>query len=314
MGLFGWVCGGLLLAAACSVVEGSEQEAGMLKELQPAFRDLVAPDAKIEKLAEDFQFTEGPVWNPEGFLLFSDIPADQIKKWSPAGGVTTFREPSGNSNGLTYDRQRRLIACEHGNRRVSRTEPDGTITTLADRYEGQRLNSPNDVVVKSDGSIYFTDPPYGIQPDEAELSFNGVYRIGPDRKLTLLVKDFERPNGLAFSPDEKLLYIDDSQRQHIRVFDVQADGTLAKGRVFADMQGEGDGVPDGMKVDGRGNVYCTGAGGVWVFDPKGTHLGTIQPTEVPANCAWGDADGQTLYMTARTGLYRVRLKVKGDRP
>jgi len=309
--LLGWLCGGLVLAALGAALAEGEGPAGHLKALQPQFWELVPKDARIEKLAGDFKFTEGPIWHPDGYLLFSDIPANQIKKWIPSGGVATFREPSGNSNGLTLDRQRRLIACEHSNRRVSRTEADGKVTVLAERYEGKRLNSPNDVVVRSDGAIYFTDPPYGIRPEEAELGFNGVYRLSSDGKLTLLIKDFDRPNGLAFSPDEKRLYIDDSQRQHIRVFDVAPDGSLTNGRLFADMKSDGDGVPDGMKVDARGNVYCTGAGGVWVFDPKGAHLGTIQPPEVPANCGWGGHDGQTLYITARTGLYRVHLKVAG---
>jgi gluconolactonase len=314
MALFGWLCGGLLLLAVVGTLAGGAEPAGSLKVELPAFRDLVPEGARIEKLADGFRFTEGPVWNSEGFLLFSDIPANQIKKWSPGGGVTTFREPSGNSNGLTYDRQRRLIACEHSTRRVTRTDPDGAITVLAERYDGKRLNSPNDAVVKSDGSIYFTDPPYGIRPEQSELGFYGVYRIAPDGNLTLVVKDFERPNGLALSPDEKRLYIADSQRGHIRVFDVQSSGTLTHGRLFAEMKSEADGAPDGMKVDTRGNIYCTGPGGVWVFSPDGKHLGTIQPPEVPANCGWGDPDSKTLYMTARTGLYRIRCSVPGVRP
>lgn len=306
---------GLGLLAAISEA-GDAPAPRALVPRDPAFSRIVPDDARIEKLAGGFRFTEGPVWDRTGNrLLFSDIPANQIKQWTPDGKVTTFREPSGNSNGLTFDRQGRLIACEHGNRRVSRTEKNGKVVTLAERYGEKRLNSPNDVVVKSDGSIYFTDPPYGIRPEQQELSFQGVYRLVPGGKLTLLAQDFDRPNGLAFSPDEKVLYIaDSSRRMHVRAFDVRADGTLANGRVFAELRSNEEGAPDGMKVDREGNVYCTGPGGVWVFAPNGNHLGTIKPPEVPANCAWGDADGRTLYMTARTGLYRIRLKIPGLRP
>ncbi|MBI3922071.1 MAG: SMP-30/gluconolactonase/LRE family protein [Armatimonadetes bacterium] len=277
------------------------------------FADLFEPGAKVEKVATGFRFTEGPVWNKTGkFLLFSDIPANQIRKWESGDTTTVFREPSGNSNGLTYDKQGRLIACEHGNRRVSRTEPDGRITILADRYEGKRLNSPNDVVVKSEGSVYFTDPPYGVGPENRELDFQGVYRIRPEGGLALLVKDFVMPNGLAFSPDEKRLYIgDSSQRRHIRVFDVKPDGTLENGRVFADLSDPKPGAPDGMKVDTEGRLFSTGPGGVWVFAPDGTHLGTIETHEGPANCAWGETDWRTLFITAGTSVYRIRLKGAG---
>jgi gluconolactonase len=264
-----------------------------------------------EQIATGFKFTEGPVWHPDGYLLFSDIPANRIIKWMPDGKPETFRHPSGNSNGLTYDRQGRLIACEHGNRRVSRTEPDGTITVLANQYQGKRLNSPNDAVVKSDGNIYFTDPPYGVDEEARELDFQGVYRIAPDGTLTMLIDDFDRPNGLAFSPDEKTLYIDDSARRHVRAFNVLEDGTLANGRVLVDMAIAEPGVPDGMKVDTKGNLYVTGAGGTWVVSPTGKHLGTIVTPELPANCAFGDSDNKTLYITARTSVYRVRLKTEG---
>jgi len=258
-----------------------------------------------EKVGSGFQFTEGPVWHRQGFLIFSDIPANRIVKWTALDKVETFRQPSGNSNGLTFDRQGRLIACEHGNRRVSRTEPDGKVVALAEKYEGKKLNSPNDIVVKSDGSIYFTDPPYGVQPSEKELSFNGVFRISPDGNLTLLAPDFERPNGLAFSPDEKKLYVADTARGHVRVFDVQPDGTLKGGEEFVKTPG-----PDGMKVDTKGNLYVTSTG-VAVFDAKGKKLGEISLPERPANCCFGDADNRTLFVTARTSLYKVRLKVAG---
>lgn len=264
-----------------------------------------------ERIATGFQFTEGPVWHPDGYLLFSDIPASRIYRWDPDGTVSVWREPSGNSNGLTFDRQGQLIACEHGNRRVSRTEPDGSVTTLADSYNGHRLNSPNDVVVRSDGLIYFTDPPYGIQPEEREQPCNGVYCIRPDGTITLVADDFDRPNGLAFSPDESILYIDDSPRRHVRAFKVQPDGTLTGGEVIADMDHPQPGSPDGMKIDQEGHLYVTGATGVWVFEPNGTLLGVVVTPERPANCAWGDEDYRTLYITARTSLYRIRVKVPG---
>ena len=277
--------------------------------------DLVDSEAQVEQIGTGCVFTEGPIWNAEGdFLLFSDIPANQMKKWSPDSGITTFRQPSGKSNGLTYDKQKHLIACEHANRRVSRTEPDGTVTTIASHYEEKKLNSPNDVVVKSDGNIYFTDPPYGLtamygEEGRQELDFQGVYRLS-GQELTLLVEDFDRPNGLCFSPDESILYIDDTARMHVRAFDVQPDGTLANGRIFAEEEGE-NGVPDGMKVDQQGNVYLTGPDGIWIFDPAGTHLGVIQVPEVTANLGWGGDDWKTLFITATSSIYRIQLKVSG---
>ena len=291
----------------------------MVIKVSPGFDHLVPEDAEVERVAAGFNFTEGPLWNHDGYLLFSDIPNSRIVKWqelSEGPSVTTFRHPSGNSNGLTYDPEGRLLACEHGNRRVSRTDKDGNVTVLADRYEGKRLNSPNDVVAKRDGSVYFSDPPYGLPnlTEGKELEFNGVYRVSPDgATVTLLADDFERPNGLAFSPDESVLYIDDTEHHHIRAFDVNADGSLANGRVFAELEFEGqEGRPDGMKVDVEGNVYCAGKPGVvWVFDSSGKGLGAIKPPESPANCAWGGADNKTLFMTANTGLYRVDLNIAG---
>ncbi len=280
-----------------------------------AFGQIVPEKAVLDQIATSFGFTEGPIWYKD-CLLFSDIPRNRIVRWhmrSEGPEVTTFRSPSGNANGLTLDRSGRLIACEHSTRRVTRTEIDGSISVLAERYEGRRLNSPNDVVVRSDGSIYFTDPPYGLENFTVwkELPCNGVYRIAPDGELTLLVDDFERPNGLAFSPNESVLYIDDTSRCHIRAFDVSADGSLSSGRVFIDMQSPDAGGPDGMKVDQDGNIYCTGPGGLWVINTNGQCLGRITMLEMPSNMAWGDKDWKTLYITARSSVYRLRLTVPG---
>lgn len=306
------------------MISGIERKDAALDALVPA-------GAQIEKLAGGFAFTEGPIWFEAGHLLFSDIPRNEMHKWTP-GGVTLFRKPSGyekndapagafiGSNGMTRDHQGRLIVCEHGNHRVTRTEPDGSITVLADQYEGKRLNSPNDIMQKSNGDFYFTDPPYGLvgqdEDPKKELDYNGVFRLS-NGKLTLLYKGIARPNGLAFTPDEKFMYLNNSEphRKICLRFEVRSDGTLANETVFFDMtKDQSDGVPDGMKVDVLGNVYSTGPSGVWIFTSEGKHLGTIKPPEVPANLHWGDPDAKTLYITARTGLYRIRLKVAGIRP
>jgi gluconolactonase len=287
---------------------------GCLDAKSNRFYSLFPKGAKICVFATGFRFAEGPIWLMEkGCLLFSDIPASRIYEIASDGKASVFKEPSGNSNGLTLDRQGRLIVCEHGNRRITRIEKDGNKTVLAASFQGKKLNSPNDVVVKSDGSIYFTDPPYGIEPEDQEQPIQGVYRISPEGDdLRVVADDFLCPNGLAFSPDEKRLYIDDSsERRHIRVFDVHADGTLANGGIFYDMNVRQPGAPDGMKVDVHGHVYCTGARGVWVFDARGLHLGTIMTPEKPANCAWGDGDMRTLYITAQTSLYKIRVNVPG---
>lgn len=285
-----------------------------------------------EKLAGGFGFTEGPVWIKEGFLLFSDIPNNVILKWHPASGVSDFLRPSGyhgpslpqgahiGSNGLTLDREGRLIICEHGNRRLTRLEHDGRRTVLADSYQGKRLNSPNDVICKSDGALYFTDPPYGLLGKDSdpakELPYNGVYRLF-ERRLELLCENLSRPNGLAFSPDEEYLFVANSDpvRKIWMRFEVAADGTLREGEIFQHAtETSAEGLPDGLKVDQLGNLYCTGPGGIWIFSPRGEHLGTIELPEVPANCNWGDDSGKMLYITARTGLYRMKLKIEGIRP
>lgn len=278
---------------------------------ESTWNDIMPKGAKVEKIAGDLKFIEGPVWMRPGMLVFSDIPADTLYSWKPGGKLEEFRKPSHNANGNTLDREGRLISCEHGSRQVTRTELNGKITILADRFEGKRLNSPNDVVVRSNGDIYFTDPPYGITKEQEELGFYGVYRISKAGKLTLVLNDFKRPNGLAFSPDEKLLYVDDTEGHHIRVFTVKSNGDMTNGHLFAEIRGDKPGVPDGMRVDTHGNVYCTGSGGIHVFAPSGRHLGVIEVPEVAANCAWGDMDGKSLYITASTGLYRIRLKIAG---
>jgi gluconolactonase len=300
-----------------------------LEVRDPGLHELVAVDAVIERVAGGLAFTEGPVWRG-GLLLFSDIPNKRIARWRrlPEGPeLTTYA--TGMSNGLTLDRQGRVLAAEHDGRRVTRVADDGTRTVLADRFQGKRLNSPNDIVVKSDGAVYFTDPPYGVQParpgtvrpagwwtrpiEGKEQASNGVYRLEADGTLRLLLDDFALPNGLAFSPDESILYIDDSAHKHIRAFDVRSDGSLANGRVLLDMASEDPGVPDGLKVDVRGNVFCTGPGGVWVCRPDGTLLGRIVLPELPANLAWGE-DGSVLYLTARTSVYRLATRTRGTLP
>jgi len=311
-----------------------EPGAGTIVRMDPAFDDLVPLDARIEKLADGYMFTEGPVWvrrgDPEPYLLFSDIPANTIKKWSPGSGPSDFMtqiftgDPGDRgqvgSNGLLIDSEGRLILCEHGNRQVSRIEADGSITVLADSYDGKRLNSPNDAVFHSNGSLYFTDPPYGLaqQDDDPtkELDFNGIFRLSPEGEVELLNADQTRPNGIGLSPDERTLYVanSDGNDKVWYDYDVLEDGTLGPARVFFDVNDQdAPGAADGMAVDRDGNLFATGPGGVWVISPDGRHLGSIQPDEVPANAGWGD-DGNTLYMTARTGLYRIRLTTGGAIP
>ena len=333
-----WILLGLLLmsvscgGAAPESMEVAEPEpepvpsAGVIDRLDPALDTLVPVDAVIEKLAEGLGFTEGPVWvdEGEGFLLFSDIPGNAIMKWAPDGTVSEFLSPvfEGDyedgrlvgSNGITVDPDGQIVFTEHFNGRISRVAADGTRSVVADTFEGGRLNSPNDLDYKSDGSLYFTDPPYGLpSPEDREQELNGIYRLSPDGTLTRLA-DRPGPNGIAFSPDESRLYVADSSSAEWMVYDVAADGTLGEGTLLLDAsESDESGGADGLKVDEQGNLWATGPGGVWVISPDGTHLGTIKPTEVPANVAFGDADRRTLYMTARTGLYRIRLSVAGDR-
>src|SRR5215471_8398928 len=305
---------------------------GIVVKRDPGLEGIVPANAKIEKIAGGFQFTEGPVWHPDGYLLFSDPNNNVIYRWSPEGQVSVYRTKSGykgvdigeyhqpGSNGLTLDRDGRLTINEHGNRRVTRLEKNGVLTVLADRYEGKRLNSPNDLVYRSDGTLYFTDPPFGLpkvyDDPRKELPFSGLFCL-INGQLKLVSKDLLGPNGLAFSPDEKFLYVDnwDVKKKVVMRYEVNSDGTLSKGKVFFDMTGApGEEALDGMKVDQNGNLYVSGPGGVWILSPQGKHLGMIQPTEHPANMAWGDEDARTLYMTARTSVYRIRLNIPGVRP
>jgi len=268
----------------------------------------IAGGREWETVAEGLGFTEGPLWHPDGSLLFSDIPNSRIHRVRD-GALSVYREPSGQSNGLTFDEEMRFIACEHENRRVSR-EMAGAPLPIATHFEGKRLNSPNDVVVRADGRVFFTDPPYGIREEQRELPFNGVFTIAPQGSIALLIDDFDRPNGLAFSPDERTLYIADTAKMRVRAFDVDALGALTNGRVFAEMRE--DGRPDGMKVDREGRVYVC-ARTVQVFAPDGRPLGVIDCPQRPANCAWG-GDGGDLYVTMRTAVYRMRIDAMGIAP
>ena len=302
---------------------------GSIVRLDPAFDSLVPKEAIIEKIGGGFQFTEGPLWRPDGHLWFSDVMGNVVRSITPAGQVEVLIQNSGGqssappgsfigSNAMVADKDGYVLLCQHTNRDIVRVAKDLRMTSYLQKYQGKRFNSPNDLVYKSDGALYFTDPPYGLlKQDEdpaKELKFNGVFRYAGG-KLGAVIKDLTRPNGLAFSPDETTFYIanSDEKRKVWMRYDVKPDGTVANGRVFADVTAEKeDGLPDGMKVDTLGNVYGSGPGGVWVFSPEGKHLGTIKPPETPANCAWAE-DGKTLYITARTGVYRIKLAVAGKK-
>ena len=298
----------------------SSQSSTRIEQLAPELERIISPSEPIQHLADGFGGAlgpaEGPVWWKEGhYLLFSDIHNDKRMKYEPEKGVTVFQEPTNRANGLTRDLQGRLVACEHDSRRVTRQELDGSITVIANSFQGRRLNRPNDVVVKSDGCYYFTDPNAGIVPEQWDLTFAGVYRLTPDLgTLSLLVDTFVQPNGLAFSPDESVLYINDSRRGHIRAFDLQPTGMLAKqtDRVFADLRGSEPGAPDGMKVDREGNVYCGGSGGIWILEPQGKKLGRIvHGAPATTNIAFGGEDWKTLFFTTRTQLGAVKVKIPG---
>jgi gluconolactonase len=329
---FIWIRSATLDFFARGKAGGATEGAGAIVRLDPAFDRIVPTGAKIEKLAGGFQFTEGPVWHPDGYLLFSDPNANTIYRWSREGAVSVYRSKSGysgldigayrqpGSNGLTLDRNGLLTINEHGNRRVTRLERPGNVVVLADRYQGKRLNSPNDLVYRSDGSLYFTDPPFGLpkvfEDPTKELPFSGVYRLSGGT-LTLLTTELSGPNGIAFSPDERYLYVAnwDLARKVLMRYEVQGDGTLAKGRVFHDFTSEPEEVAlDGVKVDQQGNVYVSAPRGIWVLSPEGAALGRIELPEHGANMAWGDDDARGLYLTASTGLYRVRTSVPGMRP
>lgn len=273
-------------------------------------RDLI-PEQEPVLIAAGFQFTEGPVWHPEGWLLFSDIPADTIYRCIAGGRPEPFITPSRHANGLTFDRQGRLLACEHGGRQVSRMAADGTMIPLAGHYAGKPLNSPNDLVVHSGGSVFFTDPPYGIDPEPGEQGFNGVYRLDPDGNIALLNSTMNRPNGLAFSLDESVLYVADSRNRNVLSFPVNADLSLGEPSVLVAMDTAEQGGPDGMKLDRQGNLYVAGPGGLWVIAPEGEPLGTIPLPQLPANLCFGGPDYRTLYITARTGLYSLAVNVAG---
>jgi gluconolactonase len=265
-----------------------------------------------ERLATGFGFTEGPLWHPDGFYYFVDIRRSVLYRLTSGKTPELVRTETGEGNGTTFDLQGRLVMCEGGHRRVTRTAPDGRVDVLVDRYEGKRLNRPNDVVCKSDGSLWFTDPGLRVPLAQRELPYAGVYRIDPEGNTTLFA-DCEYPNGLAFSPDERILYVANTRwAQYIHAFELDGSGNLLRRRIFADMSSdETDGVPDGMKVDVEGRVYCTGPGGTWVFAPDGSRLGIIRTPEVPANVAFGGADLRTLFLTARTSVYTLRVKVAG---
>jgi gluconolactonase len=310
--------------AVAAVLTAAPGGVGTIERLDPALDALVAPGTAIEKVAGGFKFTEGPLWRPDGTLWFSDVQGNVVRSVTPAGQVRIVIRNSGGlsraprdafigSNGMAQAPDGSVWMVQHGARQIVRVGTDHTLTPVVSRFEGKRFNSPNDLVFAKDGALYFTDPPYGLakQDDDPakELAFNGVYRFANGR-LQAVVRDLNRPNGLAFSPDGKTLYVNNSDpaKNLVMRYDIAPDGTLVNGRVFADLTSKVDGLADGMKVDAKGNVYTTGPGGVWVLSASGKHLGRIAPPETPANCGWGE-DGKTLYMTAVTGIYRVRTLV-----
>jgi gluconolactonase len=307
--LLGWM---IVLTSATAKERPRQFE---LKAESAKFWELVPRDAKLDLVAGGMGFTEGPVWDPAGFIYVSDEVINKIFRIYPDGHkeeLISLGDPDGN----TYDEHRQLIDCASVIRAIIRIKPDGTYTILADHYQGKRLNSPNDVVIGPDGAIYFTDPTSDLPKDQKqELDFKGVFRLDARGQVTLLTKELTEPNGLAFSPDGKKFYVDDSTQRNIRVYDFQPDGTLRNGRIFAqEPGGKGEGVPDGMKLDMAGNIYVTGPGRIWVWNSAGHHLGTILLPEQPANLAWGDSDMKTLYITATTSLYKLKTSAPGFAP
>jgi gluconolactonase len=302
---------------------------GTIVRLDPALDALIPKDAVIEKVGGGFQFTEGPLWRSDGHLWFSDVTGNVVRSITPDGQVKVLIEKGGGEttappgsfigpNAMIADKDGYVLLCQHTNRRIARLDKDLKQTSYLDKFEGKRFNSPNDLVYKSDGALYFTDPPYGLlkQDDDPakELKFNGVFRYA-DGKLTAVIKDLARPNGIAFSPDEKHLYISNSDEKNKvwMKYDVNPDGSVSNGQVFFNVTAETEGgLPDGMKVDSLGNIYGSGPGGLWVFSPEGKHLGTIKPGENPANCAWAEG-GSVLYITATTSVYKIRLAVPGEK-
>ena len=313
----GTLAGILLL---CSAFNATSQDKKPLREFElhadsPEFWNLIPKQAKLETVATGFGFTEGPVWDKSGFLYVSDEEINKIFRVYPDGHkeeLISLGDPDGN----TYDRALRLIDCASVLRAIIRISPDGKYTVLAERYQGKKFNSPNDVVVGPDGALYFTDPTLDLpQGEKQEIPFQGVYRLDEKGDVTLLTKDLSQPNGLAFSPDGKRFYVDDSEQRNIRAYDVAANGTIANGRIFGEEPGgKADGVPDGMRLDREGNMYVTGPKGIWVWDANGHHLGTIVIPEQPANLTWGDADYRTLYITATKSVYKIQTKARGFVP
>jgi gluconolactonase len=304
----------------CAVLVASQEKTKPPREFSlhadsQDFWKLIPKDAKLDVVAKGFGFTEGPVWDPAGFLYVSDEEQNKIYKVS-LDGTKSELIPLGDPDGNTYDAQHRLIDCASVLRAIIQISAHGKYTVLADRFEGKKFNSPNDVVLGPDGALYFTDPTLDLVAGEKrELEFQGVFRLNASGKVTLLTKELSQPNGLAFSLDGKKFYVDDSKQRNIRVYDFQPDGTLANGRIFGEEPGgKGQGVPDGIRVDREGNLYVTGPGGIWVWNAQGQHLGTILLPEQPANLAWGDADLRTLYITATTSVYKLKINAKGFVP
>lgn len=305
----------VLATGATGVSQTATHAQFQLQAISPRFWDLIDRNAKMTVVATGFKFTEGPVWDPTGYLYFSDEAGNKIYRIRPGGTkeeVIAIGDPDGN----TIDRQHRLIDCSSILRAVVEVTGDGKYKVLADNDHGKKLNTPNDVVLGPDGALYFTNPNMDFRPGmKQEIPFQGVYRLDSKGNVRLLTKDLTQPNGLAFSPDGKRFYVDDSEQRNIRVYDVSSDGSIANGRVFGEEPGgKDDGVPDGMKVDNQGNLFVVGPKGIWVWDASGNHLGTIVVPEQPANLAWGDNDYRTLYITATTSVYRLKTKIQGFVP